>query len=138
MLVWNLSSQNLITSGFHEIKYYICTSSKSRFQTNQAHHKLDSNTVRKFLVHLIRNVALYFLWLLQLCKEVAPNISLPGVCRHLVSCHYYQGVVELVLECAAKYDPRDMALHYFSTNQPIDDTLGRQAYCQRYQKLCSF
>lgn len=41
------------------------------------------------------------------------------------------GIVELVLECAAKCDPKDMALHYYMTNQPGDDTLGYQAYAQR-------
>ncbi|KAG8259975.1 hypothetical protein J6590_107417, partial [Homalodisca vitripennis] len=67
----------------------------------------------------------------QLCKEVAPQINLSGICRQLVACHYYNGVVELVLECAAKCDPKDIALHYYTTTQPGDDTLGYQAYAQR-------
>ncbi|XP_046658271.1 nuclear pore complex protein Nup155 [Homalodisca vitripennis] len=68
---------------------------------------------------------------LKLCKEVAPQINLSGICRQLVACHYYNGVVELVLECAAKCDPKDIALHYYTTTQPGDDTLGYQAYAQR-------
>lgn len=69
--------------------------------------------------------------LFQLCKEVAPQINLSGICRQLVECQFYCGVVELVLECAAKLDPKDIALHYYSTNQPGDDTIGYQVYNQR-------
>ncbi|XP_075223372.1 nuclear pore complex protein Nup154 isoform X2 [Lycorma delicatula] len=68
---------------------------------------------------------------LKLCKEVSPNINLSAVCRQFAACQFYEGVLELSLECANKSDPKNVAFHFYQNNQPPDDTIGYQAYAQR-------
>lgn len=53
------------------------------------------------------------------------------MCRQFAACQFYEGVLDLSLECAAKLDPKNIALHYYENNQPPDDTIGYQMYSQR-------
>ncbi|XP_039282164.1 nuclear pore complex protein Nup155 [Nilaparvata lugens] len=70
---------------------------------------------------------------LKLCKEVAPRIHLKAVCRRFVACRFYEGILELCLECASKADPKNIALHFYQAGQPSDDQVGYQAFAQRME-----
>lgn len=70
---------------------------------------------------------------LKLCKDVAPRVNLSSVCREFVSCQFYEGVVEISIQCAAKCDPKDIGFHFYKNNQPPEDTVGYQAYAQRME-----
>lgn len=70
---------------------------------------------------------------LKLCKEVAPRIHLKAVCRRFVACRFYEGILELCLECASKADPKNVALHFYQAGQPSDDQVGYQAFAQRME-----
>ncbi|XP_001605127.2 nuclear pore complex protein Nup155 isoform X2 [Nasonia vitripennis] len=70
---------------------------------------------------------------LKLCKEVAPRLNIGAVCQQFVACHFYQGVLELCLTCAEKIDPNNAALHYYKSNEPIEDQEGNFAYLKRLE-----
>lgn len=70
-----------------------------------------------------------FIYIPQLCKEVAPRLNLSAVCQQFIACQFYLGVLELCLSCAEKVDPNNAALHYYKNNEPIED---QEAYTKRY------
>ncbi|KAJ8681583.1 hypothetical protein QAD02_017375 [Eretmocerus hayati] len=70
---------------------------------------------------------------LKLCKEVAPRLSVSAVCQQFVTCHFYQGVLDLCICCAEKVDPNNAALHYYKNNEPLEDQEGNFAYMKRLE-----
>ncbi|KAH0999149.1 hypothetical protein HUJ04_005994 [Dendroctonus ponderosae] len=42
---------------------------------------------------------------LQLCKNIAPNVNLPEICKQFVSLKAYKAVIELCSHCGRKIDP---------------------------------
>lgn len=88
---------------------------------------------------------------LQLCKDAAPNLPLASICQQFTVANFHQGVIELCATCAAKIDPNNTALHFYKSNEPIEDQEGYCAYAARlncykeiklmldylYQNLCN-
>ncbi|PSN41988.1 Nuclear pore complex protein 155 [Blattella germanica] len=70
---------------------------------------------------------------LQLCQSVAPALNLPLICHWFNVSHFYVGILELALTCAAKLDPQNVALHFYKNREPPEDTEGYQAYIKRME-----
>lgn len=68
---------------------------------------------------------------LQLCKDAAPHLPLPQICHQFKAANFYQGVIELCATCADKIDPNGAALHYYKSNEPIEDQEGYVAFTAR-------
>lgn len=66
-----------------------------------------------------------------MCKEVAPRLNIAAVCQQFVTCHFYQGVLDLCICCAQKVDPNNAAVHFYKNNEPPEDQEGNLAYLKR-------
>lgn len=68
---------------------------------------------------------------LELCKSIAPNINLPGICKQFASLKAYHAVIDLCLACAKKVDPDNIAHHFYKNDLSIADQEGREFYQKR-------
>nr|CAD7593305.1 unnamed protein product [Timema genevievae] len=68
---------------------------------------------------------------LELCKNVAPNVNLTLISQWFSSVQYYQGVLELVMVCASRVDPKNVALDFYKNNEPPEDLEGFNALFNR-------
>ena len=59
------------------------------------------------------------------------------MCTKFVNLHYHEGIVELVLSSAVQADPQNLGLHYYKSNQPPGDVLGRGAFMERLKIYAS-
>ncbi|KAL5281513.1 NUP155 family protein [Megaselia abdita] len=58
---------------------------------------------------------------LQLCKDSAPNLQLSNICQQFILAGFYEGVIDLVATCAQKFDPENIALHYYKKEESSND-----------------
>lgn len=75
---------------------------------------------------------------LQLCKDAAPHLPLSMICHQFKAANFHQGVIELCATCADKIDPNGAALHYYKSNEPLEDQEGYVAFTGRmryYQEI---
>ncbi|KAL8597837.1 hypothetical protein ACOMHN_061370 [Nucella lapillus] len=70
---------------------------------------------------------------LRLLKSVTTPLKLGVVCHRLVSVNHFTGILELCLAEARKYDPHDLAHHFYSQGEQPEDTQGMQAYISRME-----
>lgn len=70
--------------------------------------------------------------LLQLYKEVTPNIDLQQICQELSAVRHYEGILDLCLTTAHKRDPQNIALYYYKNGEPSDDTGGYNMFTARF------
>lgn len=70
---------------------------------------------------------------LQLCKDAAPHLPLAQICHQFKAANFNQGVIELCATCADKIDPNGAALHYYKSNEPLEDQEGYVAFTARMQ-----
>jgi nuclear pore complex protein Nup155 len=77
------------------------------------------------------NCAVDTLIFIQLCKSVAPQVNLQMMCQWFISSQFYEGVLDLVLLCASKVDPKNVGFHYYKHKEPAEDSEGYQAYIKR-------
>lgn len=70
---------------------------------------------------------------LQLCKDAAPHLPLSQICHQFKTANFHQGVIELCATCAEKIDPNGAALHYYKSNEPLEDQEGYVAFTARMQ-----
>jgi hypothetical protein len=78
---------------------------------------------------------------LQLCKSVAPQVNLQMMCQWFFTSQFYEGVLDLVLVCASKLDPRNVGFDYYKNKEPGEDSEGYQAFLKRYfttGELCAY
>ena len=78
---------------------------------------------------------------LQLCKSVAPQVNLHMMCQWFFASQFYEGVLDLVLVCASKLDPRNVGFDYYKNKEPSEDSEGYQAFLKRYfatKELCAY
>ncbi|XP_025209018.1 nuclear pore complex protein Nup155-like isoform X2 [Melanaphis sacchari] len=69
---------------------------------------------------------------LTVLKEVAPKFNLTSVCLQYTNCAYMEGVYQICKEYAKKFDPKNLAGHYFVNNMILDrDGPGYGAYMLR-------
>ncbi|RZC41057.1 nuclear pore complex protein Nup155 [Asbolus verrucosus] len=68
---------------------------------------------------------------LELCKSIAPNINLSGICKQFVSLKAYHAVIDLCITCAKKVDPDNVAQHFYKNDSSISDQEGRSFYHKR-------
>ncbi|XP_061397239.1 nuclear pore complex protein Nup154 [Musca vetustissima] len=68
---------------------------------------------------------------LQLCKDAAPNLPLQNICQQFTLSGFYEGVIELTSTCAAKMDPEEYGIHFYSNGEPEDDREGYASYAAR-------
>jgi nuclear pore complex protein Nup155 len=68
---------------------------------------------------------------LELCKSIAPNINLSGICKQFVSLKAYHAVIDLCITCAKKVDPDNVAGHFYKNDSSIADQEGRNFYHKR-------
>ncbi|XP_064606018.1 nuclear pore complex protein Nup155-like [Liolophura sinensis] len=68
---------------------------------------------------------------LQLYKDVVCPLNLPAVCNSFASVRFYEGIVDLCLTAAQKHDPSNLALHFYKSGEPMEDTDGMQYYLKR-------
>lgn len=69
---------------------------------------------------------------LGLCKNVAPNVNLPEICGQFTTLKAYQAVVDLCVTCAKKFDPEDIAVHFYK-NADQNDEDAYQFYLRRME-----
>lgn len=69
---------------------------------------------------------------LQLCKNIAPSVNLPEVCKQFTSLKAYKAVIELCAHCAKKLDPDRIAETYFNSEETNGDQDGFNMYQRRY------
>ncbi|XP_066259213.1 nuclear pore complex protein Nup155 [Euwallacea similis] len=70
---------------------------------------------------------------LQLCKNIAPNVNLPEVCKQFTSLKAYKAVIELCAHCAKKVDPEKIAESYFNSEVNQGDQDGLNMYQRRME-----
>lgn len=70
----------------------------------------------------------------QLYKDVVCPLNLPAVCNSFASVRFYEGIVDLCLTAAQKLDPSNLALHFYKSGEPAEDTDGMQYYLKRSLK----
>lgn len=70
---------------------------------------------------------------LKLCKSVAPQVNLQLMCQWFSTSQFYEGVLDLVLVCACKLDPKNVGLHFYKNKEPPEDSEGYQAYIKRME-----
>lgn len=70
---------------------------------------------------------------LQLCKDAAPHLPLAQICHQFKAANFHQGVIELCATCAEKIDPNGAALHFYKSNEPLEDQEGYVAFTARMQ-----
>ncbi|XP_048522615.1 nuclear pore complex protein Nup154 [Dendroctonus ponderosae] len=70
---------------------------------------------------------------LQLCKNIAPNVNLPEICKQFVSLKAYKAVIELCSHCGRKIDPDKVAENYFNSNETTGDQDGTNMYQRRME-----
>ena len=80
--------------------------------------------------YIPRNIKLT-ISLTQLFSKVTQQISLPVICDQYKSLRYYEGVVELALCTATHRDTQNMALQFYRSGQPMEDTMGQKALADR-------
>ena len=68
---------------------------------------------------------------LELCKSIAPNVNLPGICKQFVSLKAYHAVIDLCITCAKKVDPDNIAEHFYKNDSSVADQEGRDFYHKR-------
>ncbi|EEZ97868.2 nuclear pore complex protein Nup154 [Tribolium castaneum] len=68
---------------------------------------------------------------LELCKSIAPNINLPGICKQFVTLKAYHAVIDLCITCAKKVDPDNIAQHFYKNDSSVADQEGRDFYHKR-------
>ena len=68
----------------------------------------------------------------QLCKNVSPNVDIESVCKSLVKCGYYDGVLEMCQDVATKSDSNSLSSKYISRGRPAEDVEGCKAFEARY------
>ena len=59
------------------------------------------------------------------------QINLSIVCDQYRALLYYEGIVELSLCSGTQTDPQNLALLYYKSGQPIEDSAGQQALSRR-------
>lgn len=70
---------------------------------------------------------------LQLCKSVAPQVNLQMMCQWFFTSQFYEGVLDLVLVCASKLDPKNVGFDYYKNKEPGEDSEGYQAFMKRME-----
>ncbi|KAL1505828.1 hypothetical protein ABEB36_005300 [Hypothenemus hampei] len=68
---------------------------------------------------------------LQLCKNIAPNVNLPEVCKQFTTLKAYKAVIELCGHCARKVDPDRIANKYFHSDETGGDQEGLDMFEKR-------
>lgn len=68
---------------------------------------------------------------LELCKSIAPNINLVGICKQMISLKAYYAVIDLCVTCAKKVDPDMIAEHFYKNDSIVADQEGRNFYHKR-------
>lgn len=69
---------------------------------------------------------------IELCKSVSPNLNLEAVCKSLMSCGYYDGILEMCQDVANKSDPQSFASKYIVRGRPSEDVDGSKAFATRH------
>jgi hypothetical protein len=54
------------------------------------------------------------------------------MCQWFFASQFYEGVLDLVLVCASKLDPRNVGFDYYKKKEPGEDSEGYQAFLKRY------
>ena len=54
------------------------------------------------------------------------------MCQWFFASQFYEGVLDLVLVCASKLDPRNVGFDYYKNKEPSEDSEGYRAFLQRY------
>lgn len=70
---------------------------------------------------------------LRLYKSAAPNLPLANICQQFTGLGYYQGVIDLIETCAAKFDPNETGLQFYKAGEEQDDPEGLMAYSTRLE-----
>ncbi|KAF7285413.1 nuclear pore complex protein Nup154 [Rhynchophorus ferrugineus] len=70
---------------------------------------------------------------LQLCKNIAPNINLPEVCKQFTALKAYKAVVELCEHCAQTLDPENIGGNYYNSDDNSEDQEGYSYYQRRME-----
>ncbi|CAG9765140.1 unnamed protein product [Ceutorhynchus assimilis] len=70
---------------------------------------------------------------LQLCKNIAPNVKLPVVCKQFTALKAYKAVIELCAYCARRIDPDNIAKSYFHSEDDDADEDGLKMYHKRME-----
>ncbi|XP_050292883.1 nuclear pore complex protein Nup155 [Anthonomus grandis grandis] len=70
---------------------------------------------------------------LQLCKNIAPNVNLPEVCKQFTALKAYKAVIELCVHCGKKIDPEKIAESYFKSDEIGGDQDGLNMYHRRME-----
>ncbi|XP_020807415.1 nuclear pore complex protein Nup155 [Drosophila serrata] len=68
---------------------------------------------------------------LQMCKEAAPTLPLRSICQQFTSTEFYEGVIELTAVCAAKSDPEEVGIHFYTNGEPSEDREGYACFVTR-------
>ncbi|XP_070562899.1 nuclear pore complex protein Nup155-like [Ptychodera flava] len=68
---------------------------------------------------------------LQLFSEVSHQLNLQAVCAEYQAVGFFEGIVELSLTAAHRRDQQGLALHYYRSGEPPEDTQGMQAFVIR-------
>jgi hypothetical protein len=53
------------------------------------------------------------------------------MCQWFFTSQFYEGVLDLVLVCASKLDPKNVGFDYYKNKEPGEDSEGYQAFMKR-------
>ncbi|XP_030758957.1 nuclear pore complex protein Nup154 [Sitophilus oryzae] len=70
---------------------------------------------------------------LQLCKNIAPNVNLPEVCKQFTTLKAYKAVIELCAFCAHKLDPDNIGGNFYNSDDNAGDQEGFSYYQRRME-----
>lgn len=70
---------------------------------------------------------------LQLCKNIAPNVNLPEVCKQFTALKAYKAVTELCAYCAKKLDPDRIGENFYNSDDNTGDQEGYSYYQRRME-----
>lgn len=70
---------------------------------------------------------------IDLCKNVSPNVDIDSVCKSLVKCGYYDGVLEMCQDVASKSDSNLLASKFIARGRPVEDVEGSKAFEARHK-----
>ncbi|XP_030374096.1 nuclear pore complex protein Nup154-like [Scaptodrosophila lebanonensis] len=68
---------------------------------------------------------------LQMYKDAAPFLPLHSICEEFIVAGFYEGVVELVVICAAESDPDELGIQYYNNDECSKQSKGYDHYCKR-------
>ncbi|XP_006813173.1 nuclear pore complex protein Nup155 [Saccoglossus kowalevskii] len=70
---------------------------------------------------------------LERFSEVSHQLNLTAIFSEYQAAGFYDGIVELSLTAAHRRDPQGLALHYYKSGKPPEDTQGMQAFVTRLE-----